>query len=239
MNSIEEKARIFINILNTTNDADYANLTSDFLSEIKQNISQIKEVTHFYLVSKVLYHILNMKEQENISLSYREFDLTLTLLYYYSLKNYLINNKVEPASTFKKIFNIFYDNNKYPDYISCCALGFHTTCGYGQYLVGQILSTNLKYRYEYANKQVLDQLQLFGGIIKETKDTHTHIIQDTRIYDMLTNLIKKVDILYQRLPTGKILDSYKIGCIKAMQDITSDIERELCNPMGNLYCFCK
>lgn len=62
MNSIEEKARIFINILNTTNDADYANLTSDFLSEIKQNISHVKDVTHFYLVSKVLYHILNMKE---------------------------------------------------------------------------------------------------------------------------------------------------------------------------------
>ena len=62
MNSIEEKARVFINVLNSTNEGDYASLVNDFLSEIKQNISQIKEVTHFYLVSKVLYHILNMKE---------------------------------------------------------------------------------------------------------------------------------------------------------------------------------
>ena len=152
-----------------------------------------------------MYYLLRVNDQ----LSDNDCGSIVRLIYYCLLRNYSENSNVASTDT------------RYSDVIGGCELGFVVMCKSGQFLIHRILSAALGYMPNYAQKHVLDQMFLFGGIVKEAKEKGYHHFSDTEISKHFNSLLQDI---YDNIPTGEELQMYKDDCISIIKTISKDLE---------------
>ncbi len=176
-----------------------------FAKAIKKDEWQLKNVVHMYAMARAMYYLLKISSR----LSNRDHDAIVRLIYYCLLRNYSEN------------CNTLYTDVKYADVIGGCELAFVFMCENGQFLIYQILSGVLGYLPNLAQKHVVDQMLLFGGIVKEANEKGFHHFLDTRISTHFNTLLKEVD---KNIPIDTGLQIYKDGCAPIIATISKDLE---------------
>lgn len=205
MKSIDQLANEFMDAYNSGDEEVISRKADVFAKAIKRDEWQLKKVEHTYAIARAMYYLLRV----NNRLSNDDCGAIVRLIYYCLLKNYSENN------------NVLSTDAKYADFIGGCELAFVIMCKSGQFLMHRILSGALGYMPNFAQKHVVNQMFLFGGIVKEAKEKGYHHFLDTDISRRFNTLLQEV---YENIPTGIELQLYKDDCAYAIKTISKDIE---------------
>lgn len=205
MESIEQIAKEFMTAYNSGNEAEISRGANIFAKAIKRDEWQLKKVEHTYAIAKAMYYLLRVNDR----LSDNDSGAIVRLIYYCLLRNYSENNDVLSTDA------------KYADLIGGCELAFIVMCKSGQFLIYRILSGSLGYLPDIAQKHVVDQMFLFGGIVKEAKEKGCHYFLDTDISTRFNTLLQEV---YENIPVGKELQRCKDDCTSVIKIISKELE---------------
>lgn len=205
MKSIDLIANEFMDAYNSGDEEVTSRKAEVFAKAIKRNEWQFKKVEHTYAIARAMYYLLRV----NNRLSDDDCGAIIRLIYYCLLKNYSENN------------NVLSTDDKYADVIGGCELAFIIMCKSGQFIMYRILSEALGYMPNFAQKHVVNQMFLFGGIVKEANEKGYHHFLDTDISRRFNTLLQEV---YENIPLGKELQLYKDNCTSVIKTIYKDIE---------------
>ncbi len=209
MKFVEELARDFITAYYSGNQEKATQQAKIILHSIKKDECQLKRVTHPYLVAKAFYYLLTW---DKISLTEDENAKVTKLTYYCLLKNYTENIEVETLDI------------KYEDVIAGSELAFIFICENGDSLMYRILTGLLNYIPQYAQKHLLDQMRVFGGLVKESSENNHHYYLDEAISKRFGHMLQEV---YDNIPTGEELQYLKRNTLPTIQRIMKDLEYNL------------
>lgn len=176
-----------------------------FAKAIKKDEWQFRRVEHTYAMAKSMYYLLRVNDR----LSSDDCGAIVRLVYYCLLRNYSEN--ANTVST----------DAKYADLVGGCELAFIILCKSGEFLMYRILTGALGYMPNYAQKHIVDQMRLFGGIVKEANLKGYHHILDANVSKRFKALLQEV---YENIPTGEELQSYKDKCASVIKSISKDLE---------------
>ncbi len=87
--------------------------------------------------------------------------------------------------------------------------------------MSQVLSGALGYMPNIAQKHVVDQMFLFGGIVKEAHEKGYHHFLDADISTRFNTLLQEV---YENIPIGEELQKYKDDCASVIKNISKNLE---------------
>lgn len=205
MKSIEQIANEFMTAYNSGNEEETSRRANIFTIAIKRDEWQFREVKHTYLIARAMYYLLRVNDR----LSSEDNGAIVRLVYYCLLRNYLENKDVLSTDI------------KYADLISGCELAFVVMCKSGQFLIYRILSGALGYMPNIAQKHVVDQMFLFGGIVKEANEKGYHQFLDADISTRFSTLLQEV---YENIPIGYELQKYKDDNISVIETISKELE---------------
>lgn len=209
MIKLELSAKEFLTSYYEKNEEDIIRAAKKFYEEFKRDEWYFKMVTETYLMTKALYYLLQLDEK--LQLSDNEYYSIVRLAYYCSLKNLSTNADIQ------------IHDEKFADYIGCSEIGFIILCKYGQFLINSVLVGQLNYIPNYAQKHIVDQLFICGGIVKDTIERHHTYYIDEEIKRTVNDIIQNPD-LYNKLPYGEVLQEYKTECLDVIQNIIKYIE---------------
>lgn len=125
-------------------------------------------------------------------------------MYYCLLKNYISSTQHGNISSL----------------INGSKLALIILCEQAEYFMYGILTGELGYMPNYAQKHIGDQLKLFGGIVKEIGQSISDESNDSFINRRYSEMAFE---LTPHFPTGINLESYKTGCISTIKKIANDL----------------
>ena len=205
MESIEQIANKFMAAYNSGNKEEISCSADVFAKAIKRNEWQLSMVKNMYAMSQAMYYLLRVNDR----LSGDDNDAIVRLIYYCLLRNYSENSDVSAADV------------KYAYLIGGCELAFVVMCGNGRFLMYRILSCALGYMPNIAKKHIVDQMRLFGGIVKEAQEKGYHHFLDADTSASFHTLIQEV---YESIPVGDELQKYKRDNDSIIKTISEGIE---------------
>lgn len=205
MESIEQIANKFMAAYNSGNKEEISCSADVFAKAIKRNEWQLRMVKNMYAMSQAMYYLLRVNDR----LSGDDNDAIVRLIYYCLLRNYSENSDVSAADV------------KYAYLIGGCELAFVVMCGNGRFLMYRILSCALGYMPNIAKKHIVDQMRLFGGIVKEAQEKGYHHFLDADTSASFHTLIQEV---YESIPVGDELQKYKRDNDSIIKTISEGIE---------------
>ena len=205
MKSIEQIANEFMAAYNSGNEVETSYRADVFARAIKRDEWQFRKVEHAYAIARAMYYLLRVNDR----LSNDDSGAIVRLVYYCLLRNYSENSDVLSTDA------------KYADLIGGCELAFVVMCKSGQFLMYRILSGALGYLPNIAQKHVVDQMFLFGGIVKEANEKGYHYFLDSDISTRFNNLLQEV---YENIPIGEELQKYKDDCTSVIKTIYKELE---------------
>lgn len=205
MESIEQIANKFMTAYNSWNEEEISRSADVFAKAIKRNEWQLSMVKNMYAMSQAMYYLLRVNDR----LSGDDSDAIVRLIYYCLLRNYSENSDVSAADV------------KYADLIGGCELAFVVMCRDGRFIMYGILLGLLGYMPNIAQKYVVDQMRLFGGIVKEAQEKGYHHFLDADTSASFHTLIQEV---YEFIPVGDELQKYKRDNDSIIKTISKEIE---------------
>ena len=205
MESIEQIANKFMAAYNSGNKEEISCSADVFAKAIKRNEWQLRMVKNMYAMSQAMYYLLRVNDR----LSGDDSGAIVRLIYYCLLRNYSENSDVSAADV------------KYAYLIGGCELAFVVMCGNGRFLMYRILSCALGYMPNIAKKHIVDQMRLFGGIVKEAQEKGYHHFLDADTSASFHTLIQEV---YESIPVGDELQKYKRDNDSIIKTISEGIE---------------
>lgn len=211
MKQIEEIAISFITAYNSSAKEEIAKKKQSLLNEINKNEFQLSKITHYYTMARALYYLLQ-EDNNNLFLTDEGYGSIVRLIYYCLLQNYFINNEVKPSDV------------KYKDIIGGSELACIIICENPEFLTYRILTAALHYMPNYSQKHISNQLRLFGGIIKESKENNYYHTLDKNISDVINQMLQNEHLV---LPVGEELKKLKSTSIPIIQDIIRNLEMGL------------
>ena len=152
-----------------------------------------------------MYYLLRVDDR----LSNDDCRAIVRLIYYCLLRNYSDNS--DALST----------DIKYADLVGGCELAFIIMCNNGEFLMYQILSGALGYLPNMAERYMVDQMFLFGGIVKEANEKGFHHFSDAEISRYFNSLLQEV---YESIPSGEELIGYKDEYAPIIKTISKELE---------------
>lgn len=205
MESIEQIANKFMAAYNSGNKEEISRSADVFAKAIKRNEWQLRMVKNMYAMSQAMYYLLRVNDR----LSGDDSGAIVRLIYYCLLRNYLENSDVSVSDV------------KYADLIGGCELAFVVMCRDGRFIMYGILLGVLGYMPNIAQKYVVDQMRLFGGILKEAQEKGYHYFLDANTSASFHALMQEV---YEYIPVGDELQKYKRENDSIIKTISEGIE---------------
>ena len=205
MSLVEQHANEFMTAYGSGNEESISCKANIFAKSIKRDEYQLKKVEHTYAMARAMYYLL----RKNDRLSSGDREAIVRLIYYCLLRNYSENCRSQSTDA------------KYADLISGCELAFIVMCKSGQFLMHRILSGALGYMPNFAQKHIVDQMLLFGGIVKEAQEKGYHYSIDADISTRFNTLLQEV---YENIPIGEELQKYKGDSTFVIKTITKELE---------------
>lgn len=205
MKTIEQLANEFMSAYNSADKEVTLRKADLLMKSIKKDEWQFTKVEHTYEVARSMYYLLKVEKE----LSNYDYETIVRLIYYCLLKNYAQNSDVISTDV------------KYKDLISGCELAFIVMCRNGQFLMYRLLSGALGYMPNFTQKHIVDQMLLFGGIVKDAYDNDYHYFIDRDISNSFSSLLQEV---YENIPPSEELQSYKDNCMSVIKTIFKELE---------------
>ncbi len=190
---------------NSGNEEETSRRANLFARAVKRDEWQFRKVEHTYAMAKAMYYLLRVNDR----LSNDDSGAIVRLIYYCLLRNYSENSDVLSTDA------------KYADLIGGCELAFIVICKNEEFLMYRILSGALDYLPDIAQKHVVDQMLLFGGIVKEAHEKGYHHFLDADISTLFNSLLQEV---YENIPIGEELQIYKDDCASVIKAISKNLE---------------
>ncbi len=187
MSTLEQKATEFISAFNSGNKAEISRTSTNFSEAIESNEWQLCKTSSTYLLSRALYYLVDLPGVNHANIC--------KLLYFCLLRNYL-----------DKQNSILHSD--YSDLIGGCQLAFVTIYEFGYPLAEIVSNESASLSPEKMEKQLLNQLYFFGGIIKQANIEGFHNYPDIEISNKFTSFLNSSGI-DANLPTGNELDNIK------------------------------
>jgi len=209
MKFVEELAREFITAYYSGNQEKATQQAKIILHNIKKDEWQLKRVKHPYLVAKSFYYLLTWNK---IFLTEEENVIVTKLIYYCLLKNYTENIEIETLDI------------KHEDVIAGSELAFIFICENGDSLMYQILIGLLSYMPQYAQNHLLNQMRVFGGLVKNALEKNHHYYLDEALSKRFEHMLQEV---YENIPTSEDLQHLKKDSLPTIQRIMKDLEYSL------------
>lgn len=190
---------------NSGNKEETSRRANIFAKAIKRDEWQFRKVEHTYAIARAMYYLLRVNDR----LSNDDSGAIVRLVYYCLLRNYLESCNVSSTDA------------KYADLIAGCELAFIVMCKSGQFLIYRILVGALGYMPNFAEKYVVDQMRLFGGIVKEAHEKGFTVFLDA---DITMRFYKLLIEVYENIPIDEELQIYKEDCASVIKTITQELE---------------
>lgn len=201
---IEELAKDFITAYSSGIKEEIAQKAKIFFKYVNRNEDELRVITHYYATARALYYLLQL-DKDQLQLTDEETDSIVRLVYYCLLKNYSTNAEVEPSEI------------KYADVVGGSELACIAISENLNFLTYRLLTGSLQFMPNYSQMHLLNQLMLFGGIVREAKiNNHYHSL-DTEITKRFMRLPQE---LYQKLPINEDLRNLKANCSSVIKTIT-------------------
>ncbi len=209
MNQIETLADNFLKAYYANTREEYQTYAKKLIRQLEKDEWQFRKIENNYNVAKALYYLNVQDDNDEIS---TDTNCTIyKLMYYCLLKNYI-------SSTQKGDLNSLIKGSK---------LALIILCEQAEYFMYGILTGELGYMPNYAQKHIGDQLKLFGGIVKEIGQSISDELNDSFINRRYSEMAFE---LTPHFPTGINLESYKTGCISTIRKIANDLESRFVYP---------
>lgn len=203
MTSIEILSANFLKAFYANAKEECGNSAKRIIRDIEKNEWQFKYIDDYYNVAKALYY-LNVQDDDG-EISIDTNCAIYKLMYYCLLKNYILSNLHSNTASL----------------INGAKLMLIILCEQSEYFMYGILTGQLGYMPNYAQKHIGDQLKLFGGIVKESNAANTNEQQDHFIDKRFSNLVSG---LMPHMPSGISLESFKTGGLSSIGEIIKDLE---------------
>lgn len=202
MKPIEILADNFLKAYYANTKEEYRTYAKKLIRELEKDEWQFRNIENNYNVAKALYYLNVQDDNEEIS---TDTNCSIyKLMYYCLLKNYIL-------STQQGNINSLINGSK---------LALIILCEQAEYFMYGILTGELGYMPNYAQKHIGDQLKLFGGIVKEVGQSRFDELNDSFINRRYSEMASE---LTPHFPTGISLESYKTGCSSTIKKIADDL----------------
>ena len=208
MTPVKSLANEFLTVYNNGNKEEISLKAKILIRAIRPNEWQFRNAENPYMMARTLYTLLLETEQ----LSNIDYKSIIKIIYYCLLQNYL------------KYRDTTLRESNYGDYIGGCELGFIFLNQDGQFIINEILSGSLCFMPNYAQKYLIDQMLLFGGIVTEAKEKGYHHTLDAFVSKTFDDMEQEAA---GYLPTGEYLRNYEENCNPTIELITEEISNSL------------
>ena len=205
MTPVKSLANEFLTVYNNGNKIEISHKAKILARAIRPNEWQFRSAQNPYAMARALYYSL----LECGQLSQPDYNSIIKVIYYCLLKNFLKYN------------NDATNESSYGDFIGGNELGFIFLNQNGQFIIHRILVGSLCMMPNYAQKALIDQMLLFGGLANEAKEKGYNLTLDASLSKTLDSLLQEAAGF---LPTGEDLRKSESDCASMIESITEEIE---------------